>query len=292
MASSQAVRLCPHLKIAPPHWPRIHECSRQVMTVLNEYGPMELMSVDEAYVELSAWPDPAATAAQIQAEVKAATGLPASVGLATSKLVAKVASEHEKPAGCTVISPGREAIFLATLPPRALWGVGPRTAERLAALGITTCGQLAAADPGPLYGLFGKQTAELQARARGIDDRPVVAGRGQAKSISQERTFNTDVNDAEFLRRQLQKMSAEVAQSLQRRNLVAHTVYVKFRWADFTTFTRQKSVEVGVDDEGLIYRLALSIWEENWPPGRRMRLLGVGVSRLEELKGRQLGLSF
>jgi DNA polymerase IV len=292
MPTSHALRLCPQLKIVPANWPRIRDCSRQVMAILAGYGPVEKMSVDEAYVDLSAHADPVMLAQTIRAAVKTDTGLPCSVGLATSKLVAKVASDHEKPAGFTVVPPGQEAAFLAPLPTRVILGIGPRTAERLAALGITTCGELATADPTPLQTAFGRHAADLQRLALGHDDRPVEAERGPAKSISQENTFSRDVNDPTFLRDQLRRMAARVADGLQSRGLVAHTVTVKFRWADFTTFTRQKSVEAAVDQPAEIYRLALAIWEAHWPPGQRMRLLGVGVSNLEEPSGRQMRLEF
>ncbi len=292
MPTSTAVRLCPGLKLVHANWPRIRECSRQVMTILRQCGPVEQMSVDEAYIDLSDQTDPETIAAQIRREVKARTGLPASVGLATAKLVAKVASDYDKPEGFTVVPPGTEAEFLAPLPTRALWGIGPKTAEKLARLGIETCGQLAAADLEQLQRRFGKHAAELQERARGVDGRSVHPERGPAKSISQEWTFNTDVTDPEVLRRQLQKMCGRVAQSLQKRSLVAHTIFVKFRWADFTTFTRQRSVEIGVDQEVDIYRIAGAIWQKHWPEGQPMRLLGVGVSKLEVGNGRQLEFIF
>ncbi|MEZ4592638.1 MAG: hypothetical protein R3D55_16050 [Chloroflexota bacterium] len=164
---STAVRLCPHLKIAPANWPRIRDCSRQVMEILDSYGPVEQMSVDEAYVDLSDWDNPAEKAAEIKATVKAQTSLPCSVGLASSKLVAKVASDHDKPEGFTVVPPGEEAAFLAPLPTRALHGIGPRTAEKLANLNIHTCEQLALADLGLLQGAFGSLGVELKERARG-----------------------------------------------------------------------------------------------------------------------------
>lgn len=292
MPMSTAVRLCPTLKIVPANWPRIQECSRQIMAILAEYGPVEKMSVDEAYVDLSAQSDPVNMAAQIKTAVKSQTQLPCSVGLATSKLVAKVASDHDKPEGFTIVRPGEEAAFLAPLPTRALHGIGPRTAEKLAALDIHTCADLAKADPLLLKRHFGKHGPSMVERAQGIDHRSVKPHRGPAKSISQEWTFSKDVNEAEILLAQLEKMSARVAQSLQKRELVAHTVWVKFRWADFTTFTRQKSLDVGIDQAEDIFRVARAIWQANWPPGRPMRLLGVGVGHLEKPAGRQLGFDF
>jgi DNA polymerase-4 len=292
MPSSTALRLCPQLRIVSADWSRIHELSRQVMSILEEYGPVEKMSVDEAYVELTGEPDPEALAQTIRQRVKDETALPASVGLAAGKLVAKVASDFEKPEGCTIVRPATEEAFLAPQPVRVIWGIGPRTAERLASLAITTCGQLATADPATLRLAFGRHAQELQNRAKGIDSRPVRSERGPPKSISQEWTFSQDVSDPELLKEQLGKMAAGVAVSLRRRELIAHTVRVKFRWDDFTTFTRQKSVEVGIDDEEKIRRLALALWEEYWPPGQRVRLLGVGVSGLEQPVTRQFDFGF
>ena len=291
MSSSRAMRLCPQLKIVGRDWSQIKAASTAVMAILGEYGSVERMSVDEAFVDLSETRDPESLAETIRRRVKEETRLPASVGLATSKLVAKVASDYDKPEGYTVVPPGQEAAFLAPQPVRVISGIGPRTAERLEnLLGIRTCGELAGHDTDALVAQFGQHARSLQRRAMGIDRRAVHTERGPPKSISHEWTFSQDVNDPEILQEQLRKQSASVARSLQRRNLVAHTVRVKFRWADFTTFTRQKSLEVGIDDEEKIYRMALAIWREHWPLGQRMRLLGVGVSGLEEPAARQFDL--
>lgn len=290
MPAARAVRLCPQLKFAGHNWSRIRSCSQQVMAILERFGLVEKMSVDEAYVDLSAWDEPLEVARRLRATVEAETNLPASVGLATSKLVAKVASDHDKPQGFTVVSPGKERAFLAPLPVRAIWGIGPRTAERLARLGIERCGQLAAADPARLQATFGARGEALRERARGVDDRPVQAESGPRKSLSQETTFNTDVADPALLRGHLAEMGEAVAIALQERSLVASTVFVKFRWADFTTFTRQRTVEYSFDNAETVVRLALALWEENWPAGQRMRLLGVGVSNISAASGRQLPL--
>ena len=292
MPMATAVRLCPSLKIVPPDWPRIRHCSQQVMAILRQVGPVEQMSVDEAYIDLSEMADPLALVAEMGTAVFTQTNLPASVGLATSKLVAKVASDYEKPQGRTVVLPGFEAAFLAPLSTRAIWGIGPRTAEKLAAIGIGTCGELALAEIGVLRRQFGNQAESLQRRARGIDQRAVHVDRGLPKSISQEWTFNKDVADADRLKEQLRKQAASVANSLRKRNLVATTIKIKLRWSDFTTFTRQKSMMVGVDDVDSVYRLAERLWLENWEPGQTVRLIGVGVSGLQEVEQRQLGFQF
>jgi DNA polymerase-4 len=290
MPTSTAVRKCPSLKIVRANWERIKTCSRQVMELLAEYGNVEQMSVDEAYVDLSGRPDSDVVACRIRSRIKAETQLPCSVGLATSKLVAKVASDYEKPEGCTIVMPGEEARFLAPMPTRVLWGIGPRTAERLASMGIDTCGQLANTDLGRLQGAFGRQAKGLRERARGKDERRVQPERGLAKSISQEWTFSKDVTDPNLLKTQLRKMSESVAKALQARNLIAYTVRVKFRWDDFTTFTRQRTIDIGTDNADAICQLATSIWRDNWPSGQPMRLIGVGVSKIEAPVGRQLDL--
>lgn len=292
MASAHAQRLVPQLKIVPADWPRIRDCSRQVMTILADFGPIEPMSVDEAYVDLSDWPDPPMTARAVQERVIKETGLPCSVGLATNKLVAKVASDFGKPRGYTIVAPGGEAGFLAPQSVRVIWGIGPRTAERLAAVGITTCGELAAAAPEELRLRFGGESESLIRRALGIDQRPITAERGISKSISQEWTFSRDVADAHTLHEQLRRQTTDVARSLRKEHLLARTVRIKLRWPDFTTFTRQRSLEAATDDEETIFRVALALLDENRPPEQAVRLLGVGVSGLEPDEARQLSFGF
>ncbi len=292
MPMIKAVRLCPDLKIVPANWERIRECSKMVMDTLEPFGPLEKMSVDEAYLNLSHYDDPVLIAKEIKKTVQSETGLPCSIGLASSKLVAKVASDHDKPEGFTVVLPGTEAAFLAPLPTRAIWGIGPRTAERLAENDITTCGQLAAEDEKTLKGLIGRQAKDLILRAQGKDDRKVQVDRGLAKSISQEWTFNQDINDPNLLQEQLKKMCGRVAKSLQKNNLIAQTVTVKIRWYNFKTITRQKSIGVGIDDGDEIFQIAAILLNDNWDQKMRIRLLGVGVSNIQEGDVRQLSFNF
>lgn len=292
MPMSWAVRLCPELKIVGADWDRIRTCSKQVMHVLTEFGPVEQMSVDEAFVDLTGYHTPEDEALAIKNSVKAETLLPCSVGLASNKLLAKVASDHGKPEGFTVVPHGTEEAFLAPLPVRVIWGIGPRTAERLSTLGITTCGELAAADPQVLIANFGNQAEPMQRRAHGKDQRELQVDRGPAKSISQEWTFNKDIKDIAVLEEHLGKMVASVARSMKKRNLIAQTVSIKIREADFTTYTRQKTIVVGTDNEQEILELASRLLEENWRDNMWVRLLGVGVSKLQEAHVRQLGFNF
>ncbi len=290
MPTSRALRIYRQLKIVPADWKRIRERSRQVMDVLQGYGPLEQVSVDEAYLDLSEQEEALSTAVAIKRNVKETTSLPCSVGLASNKLVAKVASDHDKPDGFTVVQPGKEAAFLAPKPTRAIWGIGPRTAERLARIQIHTCGQLAAADANKVKNILGRHGVEFIQRAQGIDAREVHVERRKAKSISQEWTFSNDVTDPAVLEARLSEMCRSVASSLRKKGLVAHTVTVKIRRADFTTFTRQKSYEVGFDGEVDLLHRATAIWRENWEQGQFIRLLGVGVSNLEVPEVRQLQL--
>jgi DNA polymerase-4 len=292
MPMKQALALCPEMKIVGVERKAIGVCSRQVMAILAEYGPLEQVSVDEAYIDLSEHEAPVRLCDTIRHRIKAETGLPASVGLATSKLVAKVASDRNKPEGRTIVLPGEEAAFLAPLSVRVIWGIGPVTAERLAALGIETCGQLAEADVSLLERQFGQHAAVLPARARGEDRRPVVADRGPAKSISAENTFERDQRDPAVLATELARLVARVGPALRRDGLVAYTVTVKFRWADFTTFTRQRTVSAGISADGDILAVAKAIWDEHWPPGQPVRLLGVGVGKLAAPEAQQLAFDF
>ena len=223
MPSSRALRQCPRLKIVGSNWSLIHEKSRQVMDILSGYGPVEKMSVDEAYVDLAGTSEPEILAQSIRKRVVDETRLPASVGLATSKLVAKVASDFDKPEGCTIVWSGEEERFLAPQSVRVIMGIGPHTAERIAELEITTCGELARADLDLLRQKMGNQAEHLQRRALGKDSRSVRTTRGRAKSISQERTFSEDVDDPQELANQILIMAVSVAKSVQKRNLVAHT---------------------------------------------------------------------
>jgi DNA polymerase-4 len=184
------------------------------------------------------------------------------------------------------VLPGAEADFLAPLPADALWGVGPKTAERLYALGIHTIGDIARWPERDLVRRFGKHGQELARHARGLDDRPIVTEH-ERKSISQETTFVRDVTDAALLRATLQEQAGEVAGVLQRQHLLAATVKIKIRWADFTTLTRQVTLPQPSDDATQLHAAAHALLARVWQ-GQAVRLIGVGVSGLSE--ARQLGL--
>lgn len=290
MPMARAVRLCPQLTIVPADWSRIKECSLEVMEILEQFGPLERMSVDEAYLDLTGAPDPVAVARRIRDEVRDTTHLPVSVGLSTNKLVAKVASDFDKPNGFTVVPPGREADFLAPMQVRALHGVGPRTEDRLHKLGYRTCAQLARAEPAELRRRLGSHGAVLPLRARGIDPRPVEWEPGPPKSVSSERTFARDLTRVEDIRKAFTELAESVARSLVRKELVARTVAMKCRDSDFETITRQRTLPHPTDSADELFAVAFSLWEQNWFPGRAVRLCGVGTSNLSEARERQLRL--
>jgi DNA polymerase-4 len=254
------------------------------MDILKEKGPsLEKVSIDEAYLDLTEevdeWEQAAETACELQERVLDQTGLSASIGVATNKLVAKVASDHDKPGGLTVVRPGDEAAFLAPLPVRVIWGVGPVTAERLAELGVTTVGELARVPERKLRDRFGDHGAAMARRARGIDGR-LVSVEHERKSVSRETTFSQDLRDLKDLKRQLWRLSQGVARRLERAEVAAGTISIKLRYRDFETLTRQMSLDVATSDEIRIYRAALVLLGQTWEPGRPVRLLGVGGDHL------------
>ena len=289
MGMAQAVRLCPELRILPPDMRAYGQMSGRAMEILHKITPLvEQLSIDEAFLDVTELDEYATVLArQLQAEVEDVLGLPSSLGAATNKLVAKIATDVGKaavqtddyPRAIQVVPPGREAEFLAPLPVDALWGVGPRTRERLAAIGIRKVADVLRAQPEELARQFGKLGHDLRRQAQGHDQRPVVTER-EAKSISQETTFAQDVDDTETLRRALRQQAAEVGVRLRRNSLAARTVTVKLRWADFTTRTRQTTVAQPLDDEDEIARIALDLLTALRPGGTAVRLIGVGCSGL------------
>ncbi|MCB0253784.1 MAG: DNA polymerase IV [Anaerolineae bacterium] len=293
MPMARALQLCPDAIVLPGRHSLYRQYSRRVMALIHDLTPLvEQISIDEAFFDLSdhikIWDEAVDIASRLQTDVGGQIGLSASLGVATNKQVAKVASDFDKPGGLTVVAPGEEASFLAPLPARALWGIGPVTAERLAGMNVTTVGQLAGLSEEELWAAFGRHGPEMAQRARGIDDRPVVT-EYERKSVSQERTFAQDLTELRPLKVRLWRMSQGVAEYLQRNGLAGGTVAIKLRYSDFTTLTRQMSLAVPTDDAIEVYRAALVLLERTWTPGRPVRLLGVGAHQLSEPTG-QLSL--
>ena len=300
MPMRTALRLCPDLIIIPAKHRAYQSASRQVMDRLRALTPLvEQISIDEAFLDVTDLPEPIESLAhRLQDGIRQDLGLPCSLGIAGNKLVAKIATDvgkmsapkGESPNAITIVPVGQEADFLAPLPITMLWGVGPKTAEKLAALNITTIGELAQHPEIDLVRRFGKIGYHLSLRAKGIDPRPIVVEH-EAKSISQEGTFSRDLRDAEKLRQTLRQQAEKVARRLQKSGLTARTVKIKLRWADFTTLTRQTTPGKTFNDAETIIHHALELFERVWEGAGRppVRLIGVGVSGLEK-PHQQIGL--
>lgn len=289
MPMSQAVKRCAHLVIVPANHTLYRQTSHQVMAILHDLTELvEQLSIDEAFLDVSARPESALVLAErLQQRIRRELNLPASLGVASNKLVAKIATDVGKaavdsgdyPNAIQVVPPGEEADFLAPLPTRALWGVGPKTAQKLADLSIHTIGDIARTSVALLDSHFGKNGRDLHQRAQGIDNREVETSR-EAKSISQETTFTQDVSDTEQLRRTVHTQAQQVARRLRQMQMAGSTVKLKLRWTDFTTFTRQVTLEQPTDSVDEISRVAMHLLNEHRPAQRAVRLIGVGVSGL------------
>jgi DNA polymerase IV len=302
MPSSRARRLCPQAVFLPGDHARYREVSDRVMAIFASYTPLvEPLSLDEAFLDVTgarrARGDGAEIGRAIRAAVLDGEGLTCSVGVAPSKLVAKLASEATNPTatptgpvpgrGVHVVPPGGERDFLRPLPARALWGVGPVTLGKLERLGVRTVGDIADLPEQALIGLLGTATGPHLGRlANGVDDRPVEPDQ-EAKSIGHEETFPTDHHDRDALSDEVVRMADAVAWRLRRAERAARTVTLKVRFGDFRTITRSVTVSVPVDDGPALARAAGALLSEVDPaPG--VRLLGVTASGLVPADARQL----
>jgi len=289
MPMSQALRLCPQLIIISSRHGNYEVASQKVMAILHELTPLvEQISIDEAFLDVSDISEPAEVfARRLQTRIKEETGLPCSIGVATSKLVAKIATDVGKkarrgsgpPFALTVVPPGSEADFLAPLPADFLWGVGPKTSARLAEMGIQTIGEIASFPEYELAARFGKNGKEMIRHARGIDSSPIITSY-PAKSYSQETTFARDVKDEAELRKTLLELASRVSSRLQEDDLSGTTIKLKLRWPNFITITRQTTLSQLTDDTEMIGGMAQQLFEKVWKPGKAVRLLGVGISGL------------
>jgi DNA polymerase-4 len=288
MSCAEALRRCPHATFIRPRHSLYRDYSREVWSLVREIVPtVEQVGIDEGYLDLEElapdFDNARAVAESVRAVVRARTHLSCSLGVATSKVVAKVASDRRKPGGLTVVRPGREAAFLAPFPIRLLPGVGPRAEERLARAGIETIGGLARLDDGELRALLpGVVGRQLRDRARGIDPRRLEVS-VERISISHEETFPQDVGDRERLHDELRRQATRLGEHLRNRGQVARTVTTKLRYPDFSIRTRSTSLSVGTDDGDRIGELACSLLDgalrERSGP---LRLVGVGVSGLAD----------
>ncbi|HPD13307.1 MAG TPA: DNA polymerase IV [Planctomycetota bacterium] len=293
MPISEAWRRCPKAVYLPVRMDAYEQASEAVFRVLEEFTPdIEPVSIDEAFLDvtrsLHLFGTKRALGERLRLRIEAETRLTASIGIAPCKMVAKIASDLQKPRGLVIVEPGEAQAFLRPLPVGKLWGVGRRTQEALDRLGIRTIGDLAARPREELVRRFGKQGEDLWDLAHGRDDRPVEAA-GEAKSIGHENTFEHDTRDPRLLASTLMELCEGVAFRLRRAGLRGRTITTKLRFEDFTTLTRATTVETPVDAAAAIYQIASANLGRVAMKGHRIRLIGVSVSGFEA-RPRQLAL--
>ncbi|HEY7289814.1 MAG TPA: DNA polymerase IV [Vicinamibacterales bacterium] len=285
MPMSRAVRLCPSLTIVPPDFSRYKAVSSAVFRIFREVTPLvEPLSLDEAYLDVTenAWGEPLGTtvAKRIKARIREETQLTASAGVAPNKFLAKIASGWKKPDGLTVVSPERIEPFLRQLSVEDLWGVGPVTAGKLRARGITTLMDVRAADVEALRETVGSLADWLRQLAHGIDDRPVEPNR-ETKSAGSENTYTNDLTNLDEIRSEVADMATRAVRFLARRQMLARTVTLKVRYDDFTTITRSHSAAPTRDEDDLTAR-AVGLLDRTEAGRRPVRLLGVSVHNLRD----------
>ena len=299
MPTREALKIFPELLLVRSGYHHYSQYSDKVMDILRDTTPIvEQVSIDEAFLDVSDMPQPIASIAQeLQKRVMQETGLPCSLGCASSRLVAKMANDFGKkqvktgrsPQKITVVEPGTEEEFMAPLDIQALWGVGPKTAAHLRQRGITTIGRLAALGDADLKNYFGHHGESMRRRAKGIDNTPIYPESGDPKSVSNEMTFHEDQDDEVGLLKILRGLSEKVGSRLRKAGLAGSVVQIKIRYADFSTYTRQTSMKECTNLDQEIYDEAQRLFLKHWQSGRAVRLLGVGVTSLDK-PHRQLAL--
>ncbi len=287
-----ALERCPQLVVVPPNFAAYRESSERVFAIFEDGArAVEGLSLDEAFVAVpdASLDDAVAFAQHVRARIRDEVGLTASAGVAAGKMVAKIASDLNKPDGLTVVPPGTEAAFLAPMPVGRLWGIGPKTQPRLETAGIRTIGDVAELDERRLFDLFGRGGAFYRDLARGVDDREVDPSR-ERKSISTEETFEYDERDEARILALLRVQADELARDLQAKALRASTVGVKIKKADHTVTGRQTSLAVATNDADTIHDAAVWCWQRAGMYGVPIRLLGTRVASLTDEEPRELRL--
>ncbi len=298
MPTAQALRLCPHLIVVGQTRGVYSQRSRAVMDILRDTAPdVEPLSIDEAFLDVTILPASIEIIARdLQRRINRELDLPCSLGGATNKLVAKTAntvgkarqSKDKPPNTITIVPAGGEAAFMAPLPLRQLWGVGPKSAQMLSKLGLTSIGDVANWPEEALTRRLGKFGGDIWRRAQGLDHRPVLS-KHKTKSISKEVTFAKDLMDEAELKLTLRRLSDGVGRQARKAGLAGSTVKIKLRWTDFSTLSRQRTLDQPTDLDGEIFDNAQKLFDQCWKPDRPVRLLGVGISGFG-VSSRQLGL--
>jgi DNA polymerase IV len=285
MPASRARRLCPDAIVIPPDFTAYRDTSRQVWDTVGErLDRVQQLGLDEAYAELTGVPKPLRLLREVIGTVKERTGIQLSVGVGPSRLVAKCCSDLGKPAGFVAMGREEACVRFATAPTSRVPGIGPKTAERLAELGLRTLGQLQQTDEALLAERFGANTARfLVRRAHFEDDSAVEIERGAAKSRSNERTFDTDIDDLAELEAVLRRLAGELADGLAARGRRGRTIAIKVRLDDWTTVTRARTLAEPTNDAAAVADTALALLRAYDPP-RPVRLLGVRVAGFEDVE--------
>jgi DNA polymerase-4 len=291
---SEAWRLCPHAVFLPPRGEAYEAASRHVRRVLEEFTPViEEVSIDEAFLDLTGslhlFTSKRELGLRLQRRIEEETSLTASVGIAPNKMVAKIASDMNKPRGLVIVEPNEVEAFLRPLPVQKLWGVGEKTAKFLHEQGVKTIGDLADMPREKIAERFGKSGEYIWELAHGVDERPVEP-ETEAKSIGAEHTFEADTADFEFVKAVLLELCERVASRLRAEGVCGRTVTTKLRFENFDTFTRARTVDTPVQSTSEIFHVARSNMERVDRRGRRVRLIGVTVSSLQHGGPRQMAL--
>jgi DNA polymerase-4 len=288
----RALELCPQLTVVRPEFPRYREASDRVFAIFEEgAAAVEGLSLDEAFVSLPgvSLDEAIAFAENVRARVRAEVGLTCSAGVASVKMVAKIASDANKPDGITVVPLGTEAAFLAPLRVGQLWGIGPKTLPRVEAAGVRTIGDVALLDDAACYRIFGRGGTFYRDLARGIDEREVDPSR-ERKSISSEETFEYDVRDEARILALLREQCDELSEGLKKRDMRAQTVGIKVKRSDFTVTGKQTTLTVPTNDPGEIFAAAEWCWHRSGLQGVPIRLFGTRVASLTIGEEREMRL--
>ena len=293
MPSSQAARLCPDAIWTGGHFGRYREMSRQVMAILYDETPfVQQVSIDEAFMDVTPSavnPEhPVSIARRIQQRVSE-LGVTCSIGVGTTKSIAKLASDMDKPRGLTVVFPGTERSFLDPLPVRALSGIGKATEKKLHQYGIETLGQLAAASDAFIDAQFGKNGRTMLARARG-EEADAIEADDEVKSVSNELSFAEDLTERDDIEAAIATMASKVGRRLRKKGLAGTTLALKVRYEDRSVRSMQQTLAAPCDDENVMFPILLDMLDELWMPGIALRLIGVAVTGFNHAAGVQHGL--
>ncbi len=293
---SRAFRLCPQAIYLRPNAALYHRVSREVISILRRFTDLvEPVSIDEAFLDVTGsqrlFGSGSQIAAQIKELVRREQQLACSIGVASNKFVAKIASDLKKPNGLCVVASGTEKNFLRSLPVRTIWGVGKNTENQLLRLGVRTIGDVAARDASYWEELMGSRGQHLWELSQGLDERPVQVGRG-FKSLSHEFTFSQDCDDPEEIRKLLLSLCEDVARRARKNRALGRTVTLKWRYQNFTTLTRRRTRSQATDDAQTLFVEVERLMQEFLPLKQKVRLVGVGISRFENLDTKQKGLFF